>query len=161
MEIPVYRNGEVYGVTVIDEADAPEVMQHRWRITVVTNKVYAYRHTTPEDRATGAGDTVYLHRFIMRAPRGFEVDHIDGDGLHNFRSNMRLVTHAQNMQNQMVDSKRTSRFRGVYWDRASQRWIAQGKLSGRRHYLGAYRIEEEAAGAAASWRRLHMPFAIA
>jgi hypothetical protein len=42
-----------------------------------------------------------MHRFVLGLPPyrngGLEVDHIDGNGLNNQRSNLRLVTHQQNI----------------------------------------------------------------
>ena len=38
----------------------------------------------------------YLHRHIMDAPKGCEVDHIDHDRMNNCRNNLRICTHQQN-----------------------------------------------------------------
>lgn len=43
--------------------------------------------------------TIRLHRFLMDAPEGMDVDHIDHDGLHNCRSNLRVVEPDENKQN--------------------------------------------------------------
>ena len=42
---------------------------------------------------------VKMHRLIMNAPSGIEVDHIDHCGLNNQRLNLRLATNPQNQQN--------------------------------------------------------------
>ena len=39
-----------------------------------------------------AEPTVYLHRLITGAPRGMTVNHNDGDGLNNIRSNLVVAT---------------------------------------------------------------------
>ena len=39
--------------------------------------------------------TVYLHRLITDAPEGLTVNHLDGDGLNNTRSNLRVVPQSE------------------------------------------------------------------
>lgn len=41
---------------------------------------------------------VMMHRVIMDAPAGMEVDHLDGDKLNNQRSNLRIVTKQDNLR---------------------------------------------------------------
>lgn len=43
-----------------------------------------------------AEPTVYLHRLITGAPRGMTVNHNDGDGLNNIRSNLVVATRSMN-----------------------------------------------------------------
>lgn len=43
---------------------------------------------------------LFLHRFLMQAPKGMVVDHINGDGLDCRRMNLRIVTYAENAKNQ-------------------------------------------------------------
>lgn len=40
---------------------------------------------------------LYMHQVIMGVDAGREIDHIDGNGLNNRRSNLRHVTHSENM----------------------------------------------------------------
>lgn len=50
--------------------------------------------------------TVYVHRIIWSAihhravPSGYDIDHIDENTLNNKYSNLRLLTHRQNVQRQ-------------------------------------------------------------
>lgn len=99
-----------------------------------------------------------MHRVIVDAPDGLQVDHVNGDRLDNRRANLRLVTQAQNSQNHGARGG-ASLFRGVYWHSQRQRWMAQVKMAGKRHYLGLFDSEQAAARAAADFRRAHMPYA--
>jgi hypothetical protein len=60
-----------------------------------------------------------LHRFIMCAPIGSGIDHINGDGLDCRRSNLRFATATQNAANRIKPvigfrgMRPTSRYKGV------------------------------------------------
>ena len=109
---------------------------------------------------------LYLHREIMGLPpSGAQsadepvVDHINGDPLDNRRSNLRVVTRAQNAQNRRARGG-TSRHRGVALIPATGRWLAQAGLHGSLHYIGTFATEAAAASAARRWRSDHMPFSV-
>jgi hypothetical protein len=76
-----------------------------------------------------------------------EVDHIDGDGLNNTRSNLRVVTKTQNMQNRRINKNNTSGHKGVAWDKESQKWMAYISSHGVRRNLGRFETPEQAAAA--------------
>jgi hypothetical protein len=89
-----------------------------------------------------------MHRVIVNAIEGQIVDHINGDGLDNSRSNLRVVTHSQSMMNRVWSRDgMTSRFQGVTWDKCCKKWRAQIFCNGKRIYLGVH-AEEDAAYAA-------------
>lgn len=94
------------------------------------------------------GTPILLHRFIMRAPKGVEVHHINGNGLDNRRANLRLVTRQQNAAGfQRKRSGSKSRFRGVTWWERDQNWMARIVVNYREIYLGYFDLEEDAARA--------------
>lgn len=88
--------------------------------------------------------TLYLHRAILDARPGEIVDHIDGDGLNNQRSNLRIATPSQNCANR-GGYKPASGYRGVY--AAGRQWVAQISVNGEMVKLG--RFAEPASAAAA------------
>lgn len=51
-----------------------------------------------------------------------EVDHIDGNGLNNAWSNLRLVDHRTNACNQKLRVTNSSGVNGVSWDRSMGKW---------------------------------------
>jgi hypothetical protein len=89
-------------------------------------------------KCDGKLKTIYLHRLISGAPDGMDIDHIDGDGLNNRASNLRVTTHSQNMQNQRLGIRNTSGVKGVSWNKNARRWVARIKFNGKNKYIGLY-----------------------
>jgi len=127
-------------VAIIDATDVPLVEGKNWWALVVRNTVYAVRG----DRAGGKWRSIRLHRVIMDAPDGMQVDHISGDGLDCRRANMRWATRAQNNHNQRLSRNNTSGFKGVCWHNSRQKWCAHIKIDGKQIYLGLFTSPESA-----------------
>lgn len=150
-EIPLFlRSGEVGSKTRVSEADYPLLRQNRWH---KGSRGYAVHLVE--------GTVFPMHRVILGLNTGDprEGDHINGNKLDNRRSNLRIVTHAEQMQNLMKRAPASSRFRGVYWDRGKHRWAARVRLEGKTYRLGRFRSEIEAARVADEWRLKNMPYA--
>jgi hypothetical protein len=109
------------------------------------NKFYATRTVEISPRPNRQFHIVKMHRLIMDAPDGVEVDHIDGNGLNNQRSNLRLATHQQNMCNQGLLSTNSSGWKGVRWHKQRQKWQARITVDGREIHLGLFGDPVEAA----------------
>jgi hypothetical protein len=88
---------------------------------------------------------VYMHRSVLRAPKGKLVDHRDMDGLNNLRSNLRIATQSENQRNRR-SSPHTSRYKGVSIYRGN-RWRAKIVLNGHQTHVGHFVDEVEAARA--------------
>jgi hypothetical protein len=90
----------------------------------------------------------YLHRQVVNAPRGIEVDHINGNKLDNRRENLRLCTRSQNSVNRPRTEKPCkSIYRGVSLYRSGTWWTAGIHVNKRKIHLGYFRDEIEAAHA--------------
>lgn len=74
----------------------------------------------------------FLHQHIANPPEGYQVDHINRDKLDNRKNNLRIVTVAQNGANKDLMSNNTSGYKGVYWNKANNKWHARIKF----HYHG-------------------------
>ena len=140
---------------VIDAADIPLVEGRNWFAFETPRTVYA----ACTDILDGKRRTRLMHRTIMDAPDGLDVDHIDSDGLNNSRSNLRLATRSENMQNQRPHSDNASGLKGASWDKQNGKWVAKIMLRGRRRHLGYYATPEAAHAAyAAASAELHGEF---
>ena len=125
-------------VALVDDADFEQLSRFKWSAHESSGRFYAVRYDP-------AGN-VKMHRQILQAPQSIPVDHRDGDGLNNQRSNLRLASASLNIANERT-RPHSSQFRGVSWNKKRNRWVAIIGHRYRLHYLGSYAIEEDAARA--------------
>lgn len=124
-------NGEVAHV---DDEDYKMVSNHRWHL----NKGYAATRLYPSKKH------LLMHRLILDAQPGQEVDHINHNKLDNQKSNLRFCTRTQNNGNRRKHVGCTSKFKGVSWDRNRHKWRAQIMIN-HTYHLGRFPTEEAAA----------------
>ena len=120
-------------VAIIDAADAEFVGQWSWFAHApYKGLVYANRNQKIE----GGRLTIRLHRVLLRPDADMHVDHINGVGLDNRRSNLRVTTASENQWNCGVRSDNTSGFKGVSFIRGQ--WQARIQKNGKRIVIGCY-----------------------
>jgi hypothetical protein len=105
-------------VAIVDDCDYEYLNQFKWCVEKNKNIFYASRGV----RKDGKGKMLRMHSVILGDREDFECDHINGNGLDNRRSNLRLVTHRQNGQNMHI--LKTSQYPGVYWRKENKKWRA-------------------------------------
>jgi hypothetical protein len=86
-----------------------------------------------------------LHRFILQAKPGQCVDHVNGNGLDNRKSNLRLCTNAENRRNSAKHRDGAAKYKGII--KLREKWQAGVSVGGLKHRLGPYPTEEDAASA--------------
>lgn len=124
-------------VALIDDEDLPFIQAHSWTAIKRRNGWYA-------QTCLGSRTYILMHRLLIGTD-AIGVDHIDGDGLNNQRSNLRIADQTQNNANQRKRPGTSSRFKGVSWSEERQKWLAQIAVNGKRRNLGRFLDEEEAA----------------
>lgn len=153
--------------TIVDEQDFEYLSQHRWKALVTKGLVYAARTKMLSGRLSSGcrrSTIVLMHRVIIGAKTGEQVDHRNTDTLDNRRKNLRIATVRQNAANARK-TRGCSRFKGVYWNKGKHLWqaqIADGIREGKQvvRYLGRFEHEIEAARAYdRAARRMHGEFA--
>ena len=133
---------------VLDEADYPLVEALRWSAQKISEVWYAVAFVyTPE----GKRRQVLMHRYILGLVNGDgkKVDHADGNGLNNQRSNLRLATTAENAWNRRKRRIKSSRYKGVRFAKwlPAKPWRGHIFANGKLIHLGYFATEEEAARA--------------
>lgn len=121
-------------VTQVSDEDYEYLNQWKWRISTKRRAI-----------RTKGKITIYMHRVIMNAPDGMEVDHIDRTPLNNQRENLRLCTRSENTKNYTIPKTNTSGFMGVSLKKPSSRLAAYICVKGRLTHLGYFDTAEEAA----------------
>jgi hypothetical protein len=135
MEIPLTKGK----CALVDAEDFERINSYSWFF----ERGYARRRF----QRSGVQHCMHMHREIVKAPEGFEVDHINGDTLDNRKANLRIVTHRRNMHNMAAHSDSSSKYRGVYWNKQKGKWTVQICLDGKRQHIGHFVIEADAARA--------------
>lgn len=124
--IKLSRNKEA----LVDDDDYERLNQLTWNCN---SKGYAVRQS-------------YLHNEIIKAPKGLVVDHINGNPLDNRKCNLRIATKSQNKINsKKYTGNRTSKYKGVHYNKRDNIWLARIGINRKRIYLGSFKTEKEAA----------------
>ena len=124
-QIPLSDGNYAY----VDAADYEWLSRHNWRLQ---NGYAARREKTK---------VIYMHRQIMKPPKGMTVDHANRNKLDNTRDNLRVCTQQQNAHNNGKHMGSSSRFKGVGYSKDRQKWFAKAYFEGERIWLG-YHVEE-------------------
>lgn len=110
---------------IVDELDYEELMKYKWRYH---NEGYAIN-----------GRNTLMHRLILKTPKGLDTDHINHNRLDNRRSNIRVCTRKENLQDMR-------RFHGGYHKRGNK-FRVQIMRNGNRKTYGYYKTESQAKSA--------------
>lgn len=108
--------------SLVDFDDAIKVNEHKWQMH---NKGYACK-----------GSQFLLHRFILNAKKGEEIDHVNLNKLDNRKSNLRIVSHRNNCQNR--------RAKGWILEKRTGKFYSQIKVGHKRIHLGTFETKDEA-----------------
>ncbi len=128
-------------LALVDDADFERVAQKRWWAMTIPR-----RRTFYVQGYIGGKRRCSLHHFVLGVPVGCQIDHRDGNGLNNSRSNLRLADGTGNRANSALCRNATSGFKGVHKSKGT-RWRARIMYHYKRQNLGCFATRQEAARA--------------
>ena len=127
---------------IIDNEDFNLVKDYKWHLK---KERYTYYVRANIRLSSGKYKMIRLHRLILNLSNSEICDHINGNGLDNRKINIRIATHAQNNANRKKAQKKSSKYKGVCWNKERNLWQANIYLDQKTINLGCFANEEEAA----------------
>jgi len=127
---------------MVDDEDYDYLMQWNWSVSNQQNKsIYAVKG----GYANGKNENkIRMHRLILGITDSeILVDHKDGNGLNNQRSNIRVATRSQNNSNRRPYG--VFKYLGVYFNHG--KWVGYVTVDRKRIYTDRFENEDDAARA--------------
>jgi len=148
------RRDESVVRVAIDASDVPAAMLHKWSIAVNGRGYHAVQTSA---WFPGVGQkNIRLVRYLLNAPDGVDIDHIDRDSLNCRRGNLRFATRSQNCLNLSLIGRGELRTRGVTVQHG--RYQARVQIERRTYRLGLFTDLDAARLAAITFRAERAPF---
>jgi hypothetical protein len=127
--------------TLVDDDMYEYLANWNWNF----DRGYVRRWSTNDE---GKRQMIHMHRVVLSPKEGFDIDHINGDGLDNRRRNLRYATRSQNNMNRFARHiTKYSPYKGVCWRPIPRRWKSYIKINKKQIHLGYFSTAEEAAKA--------------
>jgi hypothetical protein len=127
-------------VALVDDEDFERVIQFKWHAIWDGFNWYAGSYLGSRGQMK---KVTRMHQLII--PGHARLDHRDGNGLDNQKSNLRPATNAQNTSNRRKHSGSNNTYKGVCFHKANKSWGASIAFMGHKFHLGYYASEIDAA----------------
>lgn len=132
----------------IDTKQLGLVLKYNWYLHKTKKNKYVRGYL----KGAKSSARIYLHHLVYKKPgKGFEIDHVDRDGLNNTSSNLRVVTRSENNANKLS--------RGTFLCKKTGRYRARIEKNGIRYNLGRYPTERLAREKYLAAKKILYPFA--
>lgn len=125
-------------ITLVDDEDYEYLNQWIWcsYFSPITKTFYAMRNS--KTNKYGKRINIYMSREIMNTPEKLHCDHIDHDTLNNQKYNLRNCEFKDNMKNKRLYKNSTTLYKGVIFDKESQKYRSRIGLNGKKIHIGRF-----------------------
>lgn len=130
-------------VAKVDDEDYKIISQLKWHV-VKWGKCFYALHTGPRDEY-GKQHPISMHRMIMEAKIGEQIDHKNRDGLDNRKCNLRKCSTKENIRNCGLSSRNKTGYKGVRYSKERDYYTCRLDAKEHKIYLGIFENKEEAA----------------
>jgi len=135
---------------LFDADDFDKVNQYTWHIVKdITTTDYVNTNIRNLNKKY---KSLRAHRLLMNEPINMLVDHINGNGLDNRKSNLRIADDTINNHN-------NTKAKGYCWHKKNKIYTAYITANKKKIYLGSYNTEAEARAAYLKAKQKYHPTA--
>lgn len=130
-------------MAIVDDSDYDYLNRYKWYTVKSLITYYAVRNIYSKNKQ----QQIRMHNIILGTPKGVEVDHVNGNGLDNRRSNLRFCNRSENNRSQRLRCDNTSGFKGVTFRSRVQKtvYVARIGVNKKIIHLGYHLTAETAA----------------
>jgi hypothetical protein len=132
MEIQLGGRG---GVALVSPEDYEMVKKYSWHESQGYATCTSYNNN----------ESSLMHRLIMKPKDNEMIDHINNNRLDNRRENLRICNVTVNNLNRKKTKNASSQYKGVYFDKKSNKYTTQISNNGKTYSLGQFENEIDAA----------------
>lgn len=144
---------------IVDLVDLGRVLERKWCARKSSSTETLWHVLTHEHSKRSPS---YIHRYLLNlTDPANEVDHINGNGLDNRRSNLRVVDHLTQMNNRKMLKNNTTGVNGVHHRHKAKRYVVHWMMDGKQkqksfsyRLRGLYGSADDAFLAAKEFRKL-------
>lgn len=115
---------------IIDAEDYPKVSRYKW-------------NTYKDNYASTGYNSTLLHRLIINAKPGQQVDHINLNTFDNRKCNLRIADNSLNVSNRRPYNKYG--IKGIEYHEHIHKYSAYFRVDGKQYHSPCYKTKEEAA----------------
>lgn len=137
--IIINKKGDLH-ITLFSELDSDLIESYKWRVNDHNYLIRARRR-----KEQGNSTWIRFHRVIaerMHLDLSYEIDHINGNRLDNRRENLRIATRQQQLFNTCLRRNSQIPYKGVYFDKSRNKYMARIQIGGKQINLGRYDTPE-------------------
>lgn len=122
---------------LVDNEDFEYLNQFNWQF----DYFYAGRHIRlPNGKKT----RIRMHQEIIKTPKGFVTDHINGNKLDNRKFNLKICTQSENQKNMKRFVTNKSGVSNIHWDKSRKKWMVSKCFNGVRKNIGRFKSIKDA-----------------
>lgn len=128
-ELIITTTKKVKFVVLIDTEDVEKIQPYKWYMQ--KNYVACKKNNK----------NMYLHRFLINAPKELQVDHKNRNTLDNRKSNLRLCTQEENLRNKIVQKaqdKKSNISGQKYIYKSGDKWKVSITYGNKQIHIGTY-----------------------